>query len=175
MRHKLLLYEIFACLLCITFGTLFHFVYAWSDNNIIVGLFTPVNESTWEHLKLLITPLVALSFIEYPLLGRRYNNFFYYKSIGMLVGIAMIICGFYIYTGIIGRSFMTVDILLFYFSIFLSYRNSYRMIRLNPTYTNYNYLGVLILLFMVLLCIAFTLLPPKIQLFMDPLGKGYGV
>ena len=34
-------------------GVLLHFTYEWSDDNRIVGLFSAVNESTWEHLKLL--------------------------------------------------------------------------------------------------------------------------
>ena len=39
-------------------GTLMHFIYEWSGNNKIVALFAPVNESPWEHLKLLFFPFV---------------------------------------------------------------------------------------------------------------------
>jgi len=41
-------------------GTLLHFVYEWSGNNSIVRLFAPWNESTWEHMKLLFFPMLAL-------------------------------------------------------------------------------------------------------------------
>ena len=34
-------------------GTIGHFLFEWTGENAIVGLFFPVNESTWEHLKLL--------------------------------------------------------------------------------------------------------------------------
>ena len=34
-------------------GVLLHFTYEWSGDNAVVGLFSAVNESTWEHLKLL--------------------------------------------------------------------------------------------------------------------------
>ena len=37
-------------------GTLAHFVYEWSNNNYILGFFFPVNESTWEHMKLFFFP-----------------------------------------------------------------------------------------------------------------------
>lgn len=45
-------------------GTLLHFTYEWSQNNAIVGLFSAVNESTWEHLKLLFFPMFFLTLFE---------------------------------------------------------------------------------------------------------------
>lgn len=48
-------------------GTLFHFVYDWSGQLWLVGLFAPVNESTWEHMKLLFVPMLI-----YIMLGNLY-------------------------------------------------------------------------------------------------------
>ena len=48
-------------------GTLFHFVYDWSGKMWFVGLFVPVNESTWEHMKLLFVPMLI-----YIMLGNLY-------------------------------------------------------------------------------------------------------
>ena len=42
-------------------GTLFHFVYDWSGQMWFVGLFVPVNESTWEHMKLLFVFILCLA------------------------------------------------------------------------------------------------------------------
>lgn len=39
-------------------GTLFHFVYDWCGHARLIGLFVPVNESTWEHMKLLFIPML---------------------------------------------------------------------------------------------------------------------
>ena len=39
-------------------GTLFHFVYDWCRQSRLIGLFVPVNESTWEHMKLLFIPML---------------------------------------------------------------------------------------------------------------------
>ena len=36
-------------------GTLSHFLYDISNHNRIVGLFSAVNESTWEHIKIALT------------------------------------------------------------------------------------------------------------------------
>ena len=42
-------------------GILSHFVYDWSGQNFIVGFFSPVNESTWEHMKLSFFPMLLFS------------------------------------------------------------------------------------------------------------------
>lgn len=39
-------------------GTLSHFLYDWSGRLPVVGLFAPVNESVWEHMKLLFFPML---------------------------------------------------------------------------------------------------------------------
>ena len=46
-------------------GVLLHFTYEWSGDNPAVGLFSAVNESTWEHLKLIFFPMLLLTLIEF--------------------------------------------------------------------------------------------------------------
>ena len=46
-------------------GTLNHFLYFLSGQSPIVALFCPVNESVWEHLKLLYFPFLFVSIWEY--------------------------------------------------------------------------------------------------------------
>ena len=50
--------EIIGFFFTIIFGTLSHFFYNWSGKNQIIGYFCPINESTWEHLKMLIVPIL---------------------------------------------------------------------------------------------------------------------
>ena len=45
-------------------GTLLHFAYEASGSNFIAGIFAPVNESTFEHLKLLFYPFIIYGIIE---------------------------------------------------------------------------------------------------------------
>ncbi len=52
-------------------GTLFHFVYDWSGQLWLVGLFVPVNESTWEHMKLLFIPMLIYIMFGYLYIKRR--------------------------------------------------------------------------------------------------------
>ena len=42
-------------------GTLLHFLFDWTGGNAVVALFSAVNESIWEHLKLLFYPMVLFA------------------------------------------------------------------------------------------------------------------
>ena len=60
---KLFKYHIFSILLISILGTLLHFTFHCSNSNLLIGAFSAVNESTWEHLKLLFFPtLISLIF-----------------------------------------------------------------------------------------------------------------
>ena len=48
------------------FGTFSHFFYGWSNENPLIGLISPVNESTWEHMKLVFSPVLLWSLLLPP-------------------------------------------------------------------------------------------------------------
>lgn len=52
---------------CLILGSLSHFFYQWSGNTPAVGLFSPVNESAWEHMKLVFFPVLL-----YAISGRLF-------------------------------------------------------------------------------------------------------
>ena len=58
-------FQIISTIFVIIFGTLLHFTYNWSNNNSLIGAFSAVNESTWEHLKLLFFPMLITIIIGY--------------------------------------------------------------------------------------------------------------
>ena len=51
-------------ILTILLGSVFHFLYDFSEQNPFTALFTPINESVWEHLKLLFFPLFFITIIN---------------------------------------------------------------------------------------------------------------
>ena len=57
-------WQIFASIFCLILGTILHFTYEWFNYNVIVGLFSTINESVWEHLKLLFYPMFFISIIS---------------------------------------------------------------------------------------------------------------
>lgn len=53
---KLKCCTIIGIIFVLVLGTIFHFLYEWTENNFVVGLFAPINESVWEHMKLVFFP-----------------------------------------------------------------------------------------------------------------------
>ena len=45
-------------------GSLFHFIYEWSNCLSVVGIIGAVNESVWEHLKILLWPMFGWWMLE---------------------------------------------------------------------------------------------------------------
>lgn len=147
-------------------GTLSHFLYDWSGNNVIVGLFTPVNESVWEHTKLLFFPMLIYSYLSkkatktYPCIRKGI-------ILGKFIGIILIITLFYTYTGIIGFNFAFADISIFYISVILAFYVAYK-VTVSCTSNTYTPILKILQFTIIILYIIYTLYPPQIPLFISP-------
>jgi Family of unknown function (DUF6512) len=94
-------------------GTLLHFVYGWSGQNALVGLVSPVNESVWEHTKLLVFPVVAVGTVEAVLL-HGVRRVAWATLVEAILGALAIVAVFYAYTGALGTgAILWVDITSF--------------------------------------------------------------
>ena len=70
----------------IVFGTMLHFLYGWTGENRVVGLYAAVSESTWEHLKLLFFPVLLYTVWEYIWLGHRWKGYVQVRAESVLLG-----------------------------------------------------------------------------------------
>ena len=52
-------------------GTLLHYLYEWTNESILVSPFSGINESTWEHMKLIFFPMFIFAFIENKFLKEK--------------------------------------------------------------------------------------------------------
>lgn len=154
-------------------GALLHFVYEWSGNNAIVGVFSAVNESTWEHLKLAFYPMVVSSIVGYFTIGKDIPNFICSRVKGILIAMSCIVVFFYIYSGVLGRTIDALNIIIFYISIFIgeyfSYRNMFKKSSCN------NRVAIAIVLMFFVCFVLFTFFTPEIGIFKDPITNSYGV
>ena len=64
-KKTILTFQILSTVFTIILGTILHYTYKWSNKNPLVGTFSAVNESTWEHLKLLYFPMLLSIIIGY--------------------------------------------------------------------------------------------------------------
>ena len=84
-------WQIFVIIFCLILGTLLHFTYEWSNYNIIVGIFSAINESVWEHLKLVFYPMFIISIIGYFIIGKKVYNYWFAQIVGILTSMLFII------------------------------------------------------------------------------------
>ncbi|MGN0153299.1 MAG: DUF6512 family protein [Lachnospiraceae bacterium] len=95
-------------------GTLLHFVYEWSGKNAFVALFSAVNESVWEHLKLFFVPAFFFSLLMYYRIGEKKPDYLWYQTKSILAGLLLIVTAYYTITGITQKENVWVDIGIFY-------------------------------------------------------------
>ena len=114
-------------ILTILLGSVFHFLYDFSEQNPFTALFTPINESVWEHLKLLFFPLFFVTIIQYYVIRPMKTAFFGSRLAGAWGGMAFIVIFFYIYTAVLGTDLLLMDLLLFVIGVFLSFYLSSRL------------------------------------------------
>lgn len=110
--------EIIGLVFYILLGTIGHFLYEWSNYNKIIGFWFAKNESTWEHMKLGITPIILWTIIE--LLTFSLNNLFFAKFISIVVFSLSLLILYYGYKSVIKKNILFLDILIFYISLALS-------------------------------------------------------
>ncbi len=168
-KNKLLKFQIFSVIFTWILGTILHFTYDWSNQNAIVGAFSAITESTWEHLKLLFFPMLITTIIGYFYLKPKeeYKNFLCAKTIGILSALAFVVVFFYTYTGIIGTNFAILDIGSFFVGVFLGEYMVYKLT--NKISGCKNCLAAFILIVLFICFIVFTYNAPQIGLFRDPL------
>lgn len=154
-------------------GSLFHFVYMLSGYNHFAGLFFPVNESTWEHLKLLYLPYLLWTFIEYRLTNKN-KSLWFSKAIGLFVGMLAITGFFYSYNGIIGRNIPFLNLLSFFVGVGAAFITDCLLIKANK-FERLENIGIAIFILIGALFMLFSVAPPLIPLFKDPITFNYGI
>ena len=173
-KKSIFLYELFGMVLIISIGTLLHFTFEWSGFQDIVGVFSAVNESVWEHLKIAFMPSVLFAIIEYRFLFKRTNNFFFAKTLGIFTIMVIIPVIFYTYTIFIEHN-LTIDIISFMFAIIVGQLVSFKLLTFKQQPKNLGLISLIAIIILGLAFIVFTFYPPQIPLFQDPVSGEYGI
>ena len=155
-------------IVCIA-GTVCHYVYQLTGKNIIAGMLTPVNESVWEHLKLLYFPYIIYTLTEYFIYGRKIKGFLFSRVFGVICGMIFIPLMFFLYTSLTGKSFVFIDIMLFIISVIISFAVSLdRIVKERDAFSKRSFAAVVIIISVSLLFFGLTFYPPSTRLFSVP-------
>ena len=175
MRKHLFFWELAGFVFTGAAGTLLHFAYEWSCGSVLVAAFSAVNESTWEHMKLLFFPALVFSVVQVWALGRTYPDLLEVRAISVLAGLALIPTLFYTYTGVLGFHVMWADIAVFFLAALGMCALEFRLLGRRRAALWRQVAGLLLLWVLAFLFVYWTFRPPHLGLWRDPVTGGYGI
>ena len=155
-------------------GTILHFLYGWLGEAVWIAPFSGVNESTWEHMKLLFWPMLIFAIVQ-SLFFRERGDFFCVKLCGILLGLGLIPVLFYTYNGVVGRSPDWLNIAIFFISAAIAYIYETRLFKSGSTDCKSPRSAIAVLAVLALLFVVFTFATPRLGIFKDPLTGTYGI
>lgn len=174
MKRSIGIWQLWGFAVTSLLGTLLHFLYDWLGEAVWIAPFSGVNESTWEHMKLLFWPMFLYAIAE-SFFFREQEDFWCVKLRGILLGTALIPVIFYTYNGVIGKSPDWINIAIFFISAAIAYIYETLAFRAEKARTCPPKLAVAVLSAIALLFALFTFATPQIGIFKDPLTGTYGI
>ena len=171
---RVLILEIIGALFIIFLGTALHFTFALSGNNPIVGAFSAVNESVWEHLKMPFWPSLLWFLIITIPLRKIVGNFFSAKALGIILMLVIIPVVFYSYTAFT-EEILVVDIATFMIAAIVGQLVSYKLYKQTKGSRLTEVIAIAILALLAIIFITFTFYPPHLPIFMDNNTCQYGI
>ena len=174
MKQNVLFWQFAGFCLTALGGTLLHFLYEWTGGALVAAPFSGVNESTWEHMKLLYFAWLGFALFQYRSF-RDYRGFWAVKCRGLLAGLLTVPVLFYTYNGAFGKSPDWLNITIFFVATAVTYGVEYRLFHRGKLAHRSPAIPLGVILLVGVLFVAFTFVPPRLPLFRDPLTGDYGI
>lgn len=156
-------------------GSTLHFAFAWFGQWLPLAVFSAVNESIWEHLKLAFWPGLVWALVERRFLPVRAVRFWAVKGIALLVAPVTIVVVFSTYTAILGTNLLILDIGTFILAIIAGQMASAWLLLTASWSLSLMRTAHLVLAGQVIAYSTFTYFPPRIALFQETTSGAYGI
>ena len=154
-------------------GTILHFLFDWTGS-LAVAPFSAVNESTWEHMKILFFPLLVFAMVQYQFFRVDFAGFWWVKLIGTAVGVVGIPVLFYTFNGAFFATPDWLNVAFFFLASALGFLVEYLLFRANFSLA-FEWIAFAVILAVGVLFCTFTFLTPRLPLFQDPITGSFGV
>lgn len=166
------------CIVSILLGVFLHFAYDLSKQNTLVGILAPVNESVWEHLKLIFIPFTIFGIAFYFYSKKKFSNILLVTLFGNVVAMFVVVTLSTLGTMLFGSDNMVYNIISYILSMIVAfaifYLGVYNIEFLEDTKDS-NALGVCALTLMFAIFALSTFSPVKLGITQDPITKTYGI
>lgn len=156
-------------------ASLLHYLYDITGGSILGTLFGAVNESVWEHLKIFAIAYISWAIIELLWAKPPLRQFVWGKALGLYFLCISIAVFFYLYTPIVGKPILILDLLSSFAFSFLAHLISYKVTLMKENHGQNFYTGVMMIFLAVVMILSFTYYPPKTPLFKDYSTGLYGI
>ena len=152
-----------------------HFIYTWFPNTLF-SIFFPVNESIWEHMKLIFTTIMIYGLIEYFIIkynNLKYNNYLLSVFISALSSIPIYLIIFlpFYYNGI-NNMFVYISVMITTY-IICSYISYYILNLRKIKYQNTISIVLIIICYVIFGYLTYN--PLKNRIFLDTKEEKYGI
>lgn len=174
MKQSIALWQWMGFAVTSFFGTILHFLYEWLGESAFIAPFSGINESTWEHIKLLFWPMFLFAIVQ-SFFFRDRDDFWCVKLHGILFGIALIPVLFYTYNGVIGKSPDWINIAIFFISAAFVYIYETHQLKKATTVCTNPKVNIAVLCAVAALFVVFTFRTPHLGIFKDPSTGAYGI
>lgn len=174
-QKKLAVLEAWGAIFTFAAASLLHFSYQLSGGAVWAILFGSVNESVWEHVKIMAMPYIAWAVAEVAILQPPVKKLVVAKAAGLYAMSLLLIGFFYLYSGILGHSVLAVDIISAMLWAALAHVISYRLMNLSFRAADWFAAAAFALTLFAAMYLTFSINPPKWNLFEDPLTGLYGL
>ena len=158
-------YTLLGILVLFAVGSLFHFLYSLTGECFIIGLFVPINESIFEHTKMVVLPVFIWWFIIYLFRKKDLfvNAWFTSALIAMISAIIAIPMLFYFYSQAFGIESLIIDILILLASLAIGQILGLHYYR-HGKGIEYHF-AIFLMIVIIILFAFFTINPPAFPIF----------
>lgn len=158
-------------------ATLSHNLYKWTNYNDFIGIFTPTNESIFQHLKIIIYPTIFYYLIAYLIFNNKYEivaNKWFLCALITIVLTSLVVIGMY-YTFHYGFEIesMIIDIMSLVIGLAISSLICAHIYRFKEN-IKFSYIASLILIIFIAITTSYyDVNPSHVDLFYDHQNHTY--
>ena len=167
--------EAIGCVVIYLMASVLHFVYPLSGGATLAIIFGAVNESVWEHVKIFSTAYIGWALIQLLWLRVPFRRYVVAKCAGLYLLSGGIVGFFYLYTAFTGRAILIVDLIASAITVCLAQFCSYRLTVCEQDTRELFAPALMLLMLYYLMFFSFTVFPPRLGMFRDPITGGYGI
>ena len=168
--------KIIGVIVIFAFTVLYHFLYELLPNPVF-AIFFPVNESIWEHMKLLYSGLLSWGIIEYFILKKKqipYKNYVSTLFITMITSIIIYLIMYLPLYNVFGEN-MIISITLLIIVIIIEQILSYYLLNYSKENKTLNKVSILLIVLGYVTLTSLTYNPPRNYIFYDTVENKYGI